>query len=94
MSQNGPTNFKNVAALNARFLKCVWPFWELCINGLRIKIYEEVKMQFSQDFLWWSSMNTILLNVNSYTKVYYDLNHVIFSGVIFWLILKYNFKWI
>ena len=29
MSQNGKTNFKNFAVLSARFLKCVWPIWNI-----------------------------------------------------------------
>ena len=28
MSQNGQTHFKNIAANPARFLKCVWPFYD------------------------------------------------------------------
>ena len=38
MSQNGQTHFKNLAALAARFLKCVWHFGALCIKGLKLKI--------------------------------------------------------
>ena len=29
LSQNGQTYFKNLAALPARFLKCVSPFWDI-----------------------------------------------------------------
>ena len=29
MSQNGQVHFKNFAAADARFLKCVWPFWDI-----------------------------------------------------------------
>ena len=29
MSQNRQTQFKNLAANAARFLKCVWPFWDI-----------------------------------------------------------------
>ena len=29
ISQNGQVHFKNLAAFAARFLKCVWPFWEI-----------------------------------------------------------------
>ena len=35
MSQNGQTHFKNLAANAARFLKIVWPFWDI--------MYERVK---------------------------------------------------
>ena len=28
MSQNGQTHIKNLTAFAARFLKCVWPFWD------------------------------------------------------------------
>ena len=28
-SQNGQTHFKNLAPFTARFLKCVWPFWDI-----------------------------------------------------------------
>ena len=36
MSQNVQTHFKNPAANAARFLKCVWPFWDIMhqrVNG-------------------------------------------------------------
>ena len=29
MSSNGETHFKNLAANAARFLKCVWPFYDI-----------------------------------------------------------------
>ena len=29
MSQNGPTQLKNLAAFAARLLKRVWPFWDI-----------------------------------------------------------------
>ena len=29
MSKNEQTHFKNLAASTARFLKCVWPFWDI-----------------------------------------------------------------
>ena len=29
MSQNGQTHIKNIAANAARFLKCVWSFWDI-----------------------------------------------------------------
>ena len=29
MPQNGQTNFKNPAANAAKFLKFVWPFWDI-----------------------------------------------------------------
>ena len=29
MFQSGQTYFKNLAAFAARFLKCVWPFWDI-----------------------------------------------------------------
>ena len=29
MPQNGQTPFKNFAAIAARFLKCVWSFWDI-----------------------------------------------------------------
>ena len=35
MSQNGQTHSKNLAANVARFLKCVSPFWDIIIKGLR-----------------------------------------------------------
>ena len=40
MSQNGQTHFKNFAAFAARFLKCVWPFWDVkCIKGLNLCVF-------------------------------------------------------
>ena len=38
MSQNGQTYFKNLAANAARFLKCVWPFWD--IMHWRVKLLD------------------------------------------------------
>ena len=29
MPQNGQARFKNPAAFAARFLKCVWSFWDI-----------------------------------------------------------------
>ena len=29
MTQNGQEQFKNLVANAARFLKCVWPFWDI-----------------------------------------------------------------
>ena len=29
LMHNGQTHFKNFVAFAARFLKCVWPFWEI-----------------------------------------------------------------
>ena len=29
MSQKGQKHFKNPAANAARFLQCVWPFWDI-----------------------------------------------------------------
>ena len=29
MFENGQTRYKNLAANTARFLKCVWPFWDI-----------------------------------------------------------------
>ena len=37
MSQNGQTHFKNLAANAARFLKCVWPCWDIMYQ--RVKVY-------------------------------------------------------
>ena len=39
MFQNGQTNFKNLAATAAGFLKCVWPFWDIMhwrVKGLNL----------------------------------------------------------
>ena len=43
MSQNGQTHFKNHAVNVARFLKCVWPFWD--IMHQRVK-YERMMITF------------------------------------------------
>ena len=29
MAENDQTHFKNLAAFAARFLKCVWPFYDI-----------------------------------------------------------------
>ena len=34
MSQNGQAHFKNLAANAARFLECVWPFWDIMYEGV------------------------------------------------------------
>ena len=34
MSSNGETHFKNLAANAARFLKCVWPFYDIAKERL------------------------------------------------------------
>ena len=36
MSQNGQTNFKNLTAFAARFLKCVWPFYDIAKQRVNI----------------------------------------------------------
>ena len=39
MFENGQTHFKNLAENAARFLKCVWPFWD--IKGLTPLIIQQ-----------------------------------------------------
>ena len=34
ISQNGQTHFKNLEQNAAKFLKCVWSFWDIMIKGL------------------------------------------------------------
>ena len=42
MYQNGQTHFKNLAAFAARFLKCVWPFWDVMYWRVKfLKNYSE-----------------------------------------------------
>ena len=38
MAQNGQTHFKSLAANAARFLKCVWPFWD--IMHQKVKVFQ------------------------------------------------------
>ena len=40
MSQNGQKYFKNLAALAARFLKCVWPFWDIMRWSVKDILYD------------------------------------------------------
>ena len=48
MSQNGQTNFKNLAANAARFLKFVSPFWDImCFKGLKFMNEDLLKKKFS-----------------------------------------------
>ena len=54
MSQNGQTHFKNLAAFVARFLKCVWPFWDI--------MHERVKKLFKREK---SILSFIRLSPNS-----------------------------
>ena len=46
MSQDGQTHFKNLAAKAARFLKCIWPFWDI--------MHERVDAQHATEF--WSQI--------------------------------------
>ena len=50
MSENGQTHSKNLAVFVAKFLKCVWPFWDItCINkGLK---YPKISILSSKLFL-------------------------------------------
>ena len=40
MSQNGQTQFKNLAAFAARFLKCAWPFYDIVKQSVDEIIYK------------------------------------------------------
>ena len=40
MSQNGQTHFKNLAANTARFLKCVWLFWD----NIHLRVKDQKKL--------------------------------------------------
>ena len=65
MSQNGQTHFKNLAAFAARFLKCVWPFWDIMYKGLKendtsFYIIYYYRDQFIIDFFWTSVMRSLL----------------------------------
>ena len=42
MSQNGQTHFKNLAANAARFLKCVWQFWDI----MHLRVNNSVVLDF------------------------------------------------
>ena len=44
MIQNGQTHFKNLAANAGRFLKCLWPFWGI--------MHERVKLYFDWNWKW------------------------------------------
>ena len=45
MTQNDQTHFKNLAAFVARFLKYVWPFWDIMYRRVK-KFMWEVEMIF------------------------------------------------
>ena len=51
MSQNGQIHFKNLAAFNARFLKCVWPFWDI--------MHERVKEWTARFYLFKAVIETL-----------------------------------
>ena len=44
MSQNDQTHFKNLAANAARFLKCVWSFWD--IMHKRVNVFQNIEQYF------------------------------------------------
>ena len=57
MSQNGQSHFKNLVAFAARFLKYVWPFWDIIyqrVNATKIQFYLQkqvfYKRSWSQKF--------------------------------------------
>ena len=39
MFQNGQTDFENLPAFAARFVKYVWPFWVIVHERINIQIY-------------------------------------------------------
>ena len=61
MSQNGQTHFKNLAASAARFLKCIWPFWDIMdqrVKGIILNIYF-VRYRYVVPFLiFWGLFHT------------------------------------
>ena len=58
MSQNDETHFKNLAAFAARFLKCIWPFWD--IIHYRVK---QTKTKEKIDFQRSSSIRSLFRKV-------------------------------
>ena len=44
ISQNGQTHFKNLAAFSARFLKCVWPFYDIAKQ--KVKKWPALRFEF------------------------------------------------
>ena len=49
MSQNDQTHFKNLAANAERFLKSVWPFWD--IMHWRVNAFKDMSLKFSIIFI-------------------------------------------
>ena len=60
MSQNGQTHFKDFVANPARFLKCVWPFWDI--------VHYKVKT-------FWVAFNFLLERKDSKTLFYDNKNN-------------------
>ena len=50
MPENGQTHFNNLAAFAARFLKCVWLFWNIICQ--RVKIYSAEKIWVNESLFW------------------------------------------
>ena len=58
MSQNGHTHFKNLAAFAARFLKCVWPFWDIMHQMVKSFFWQWYLKQFGPSNEWIALSNS------------------------------------
>ena len=57
MSQNGQPHLKNFAKNNARFLKCVWPFWDA--------MHQRDKRTVKGDNSWDNKQNVVQIQQNN-----------------------------
>ena len=104
MPQNGQTHFKNLAASAARFLNCVWPFYDIakwrvnfCLdnNDWRVLFYSFVYLPYHWFSIWSSFLflQTFLL-INS-ISVFWSLNLLSSTSYLanlfpkFWLFLLF-----
>ena len=70
MSHNGQAHFKNLAANAAKFLKCVWLFWDIMNWSVNIGKY---MLKVNDKHVWAASLNlaivTLLWTLNRYSLV-------------------------
>ena len=85
MSQNGQTHFKNLTAFAARFLKCVWPFWDIMHKGA--KALHHIFHVFCEEFMINENQGAACNHIkgffeNAFGKFYSILRAIIFEKIL------------